>query len=426
MDTLTTPVPPGFLSPAAFPFQNGQYALPNEAPPTGVVPYLVTQGIISGTSLTMQVRVQTSPGDTIVVNVGLPFGVTSASCVDTRGNFYSLVNYSNLNYFAMQFVAQNVSQLSSGAGDTITLTTVGASGPITAIVIGVRSSTGNARAPWFTFDPSITTSSHNSTATVLANVVPAGCTLPAGDVVIGAFTTPEAVGPPLPNGQWTILGTIANQGTTGNSTIVAYRLITSMISANGVIGRVQVGNGNAVSQAIALTTETRIAPNQPAPLMPPGMQSPGAWQYAPLHAPEGPWSNDYNPGPNIWLVRLPAAAHGISSLFRVISKITRSSVVSHSSLVKNAGKALPAVFHTSGALAKRVSKNANAVVNSRSAFSRSRSVVLGAVTRSVAAVSSSRIVLPRIGVVFQATSARVKWAASSARGKWRSNSSRNQ
>ena len=113
--------PPGFLSPAAFP-----YAPPfpaNDVPFPPGSPYLVARltGSLSATTATVHVQNPTNPGDAICVMLGITgSAVTPVSVTDTQGNAYSLnVSYVAGNY-GCNAIAVNANPLT--ATDTITIT----------------------------------------------------------------------------------------------------------------------------------------------------------------------------------------------------------------------------------------------------------------------------------------------------------------
>jgi hypothetical protein len=279
------PPPPGFLSPAAFPFPGGPCGLPNDAPPATPQPYLIGTFATNGnqTSGTITVRSPTNPNDAIVVFATAGGSGTDApvSCTDTKGNAYSVFG-KILSGDSAVFIAQKTAALSPANGDSITFTWSVAH-QILGIAVGVpASAVGAPPGSWLTYDL-FNQVGQAGTASLSAPALPATGAPGVPEVVLAfssngtVLTGPAAFGQDftvLANASWTIA--------TAFTGAVAYKVALNGIAPNSTVVWTQQQSGGASGLTyITLRPETRFAPNKPAPDMPPGMQAPGAWQFTP-------------------------------------------------------------------------------------------------------------------------------------------------
>jgi hypothetical protein len=383
--------PPGLMSPGAWPVMPQLPSVVNDAP-VSPVPYFIGYASSSATSNSITVPVQnaTARGDAITVLPTAPgaYGVP-VSCTDTQGNSYSLVTNENvLQPGTSVFVAQNTNQLT--ATDTVTVTYANsASTTRTAVIVGcpagtVATSPGNA---WLTYTVANFGQANTGTVTVSTP-----SSLSGSAVIIAVISTTAVYA--LLQQAWTVLWS----GTPSYAIVVAYKFTSSHFVASAVILAAQnAANGSNVSAAlVVLQLETRIAPNRPSPDMPPGMMSPGAWQYQPLSPPEGAWSARYNSGPNRWAEALPAASHSVSALTRGTSKHARAISTSHSGITRGIGKHTTAASHVTGAITRRTGKIFAGITHSHGALTRSSQKSLAAIASASGAVKRAASKICRV------------------------------
>jgi hypothetical protein len=398
---MSMPAPPGLLSPAAFPF-----APPfpqNDAPAPGV-PYLIgTKVGPASASLALTLNTGSNAGDTIVVFTASA-GTVAVSCTDTRGNSYSLtVPSAGSSERINQFTAVNPAPLRPGDSVTVTWVTTG----VGFTVIGMPGA--GAATPGGNLIPDAVAIASGSGTTTMTGTIAASSLNSPAEVAVAYVVTGSAAGPVNWPTDWTVITSGSIPAGSGYGTSAACKVLTSKAQVRATFLSAVT---NPLSGLIICTfmPETRFAPRRP-PDMPPGMQSPGAWQYAPLMAPEGPWSTRYNPGPNKWAETLPAVPVTRPALTRSTSKTLAAAPVSHgalartvarfrilatsphaaAALAKGTGKRLAATAHPAGKLARGTGKAlaAKATAHTASALSRSYARVLAVTVRAAARLSIS-------------------------------------
>lgn len=255
--------PPGFISPSAFPFVNGLF---NDAPISGVPYFLgVTANDVISTTKTVLPSRKTATGDTIVIFIGENGGASLAtSCTDTQGNIYSLTQTDNGAKVQQQFTCVN--SVSVSQSDTITITFAGNTGGSRhAIAIGCPSQT-----TWLIPDQIANFAFSTTVSAVLSTAV----TSQANEIVLAAMEFSTSGGVMNWPSPWTPLYTFIGSG--GDTASVAWASVPSRKAVTASVNLPATANiGIMIS---TFTPETRIAPNQPFPLMPPGNISPGSWQ----------------------------------------------------------------------------------------------------------------------------------------------------
>jgi hypothetical protein len=172
---------------------------------------------------------------------------------------------------------------------------------------------------------------------------------------------------------WNVLRTMPSSAGFFDWFMGAYLPAPSGIPSGGTVFQVQsqVNGQNVTAQYIPLLVETRLAPSR-VPVTPPGMQSPGAWQYQPLSPPEGPWSTRYSGTPYKFTETLPAAP------------------VSQSAVTRSTGKTAPAASHPAGALARSARKTAAAAAHATGTLARSAGKRAAAAVHPLAAAGILR------------------------------------
>jgi hypothetical protein len=291
---LPIPTPPGMLSPSAFPFTPVSPAVINDVPPVTPRPYLICQGANNATGSTVTVPVQGStqmqPGDTIVVLALVQ--VQAMSVTDTKGNTYTAAGQLNTGDGGL-FVAQNATPLT--AGDSITATFTGSTIEVKDLVAAGIPVSMYATAfpaapagPYLTVDttPATIAASQTVTNTGYAQLTPGYGVATTGrpELVIAAFGNSAAAGPPVFGQDWIPFASFGDTSTGIISfrIVLAYKLITSKVPGTVTAWSRSAAVANSSIFLAGLYPETRFAPNRPAPDMPPGMQSPGAWQFTPM------------------------------------------------------------------------------------------------------------------------------------------------
>jgi hypothetical protein len=279
------PAPPGFISPASAPdtppFLPGTVNAPYNGLPA---PYFVAAGLttVTNSSITVPVQNATSAGDAVIISLsceGASGPVTS--CTDTQGNSYGMTASSViLNPNTIQYVAQNSRPLT--AADSITVT-FGATDfhPKMIIITGCPAGTVASQpgSSWLTNTASGSGLSGGALGAPFPLALSQAVSGPA--VLIACITPISSPGFPLLPQGWTVIWSSGSVGT--YSQVVAVKFTSSYIAANStLIYAQQTVAGNITGVITALQLETRVAPNRPAPDMPPGMLSPGAWQYQPM------------------------------------------------------------------------------------------------------------------------------------------------
>lgn len=367
---LPLPTPPGMLSPSAFPFTPVSPQVVNDVPVANA-PYLIAQKVSGLSGTTLPVQTFTNRSDAIVVSCfggapTSPFGVT-----DTQGNEYvattSMVNTNN----TIQFVASNTNPL--GSTDSITVSGTNASGRALTLIVGIPSALlgqGSFLSPGLSATPY-----SQVNQTVLTVATPANVPIPAGSLIIAAVMGEGAVSatpsPQLPQG-WnvaaTFLGSIPGSFPTSPPYgVVAWKLITTQIPAgSNVLWSLQNPAlfSNAQLVYTVLMPETRFAPNRPAPDMPPGMQSPGAWQFTPLPRNGAVTGTRFLTGQTVTTAsvadqvgrQLAGSAAVAGTLGRQPGKSLTAAVTATGTLARAAGKALATTVATAGALTRQAAR----------------------------------------------------------------------
>jgi len=276
-----TSLPPGFLSPAAWPFIPS--AFPDDAPPVTPQPYYVASGAATGTGTTVTIGVQnpTARGDAIVVAAtssnagGLP-----VSCTDSQGNIYSQVAAQAATKVSALYVAQNTIPL--GTSDTITATSASANTTRAAVALGVPA-TAVVTSPGGSFLTYDLANAAGTGAPFVSAATPAGKGI-AGipEMVIAAAVdgTANTGGPQYGQG-WTVPRPFQATSGSGDYVTVAYKPLSRITAGSTVVAVTQPTSGNMAVLYVTLRLEDRFAPSR-YPDMPPGNLSPGAWQFQPL------------------------------------------------------------------------------------------------------------------------------------------------
>jgi hypothetical protein len=376
---MSMPAPPGFLSPAAFPLSP---PFPqNDAPAPGA-PYLIgTKAGTASASLTLTLNTGSNAGDTIVVFTASA-GVVAAKCTDTKGNSYSLAALANAQSERInQFTAVNPAPLHPG--DSVTVTWASTGNGFT--VIGLPGAA--ADTPGGNLIPDASTTGNTGVGTTMTGSIAAASLSSPAEVAVAYVMTGSSAGPVNWPPDWTVLASgIIPSSLSGVS--AAYKLLTSKatVRATFLSAAADPPSGLIIS---TFMPETRFAPVGPHPATPPGMQSPGAWQYAPLMAPEGPWSTRYNPGPNKWTETLPAVAVSAPAVTRSTGKTLAAAPVSHSALARTAARfrTLAATPHAAGTLARATGKHLAAAAHPAVVLTRSTGKALAATPRAAASLT---------------------------------------
>lgn len=351
--------PPGLMSPGAWPVMPQLPTTVNDAP-LSPAPYPIGQGANSGAAtVVLTVTTPTNPGDAIVVNaVGSTTTTIPISCTDSNGNAYSVLNEvaSALSVQPAQFVSANPVPLA--AGNTITVTFFNTASKLAA-AIGVPGAT--LGSPTFPAYNLFNTTSSNGGSFALTT--PTGAPFPAVPQVVVLLAANITGGPPQLSQGWTVIESQFNQSTSMYQ-LTAYQVTTKALAVGSAVASMLQINGNrAVLSYVTLQTETRFAPLNPHPDMPPGMQSPGAWQTQPgPFSPEGPWGTKYSSSPFLHHRTLPVVS------------------VSHPAIVKATGKQIPAAPHPAGALVKGTSKSVTATPHPAGKLAKAAGKTLAAVT----------------------------------------------
>jgi hypothetical protein len=276
--------PPGFQSPAAFP-----YAPPfpaNDVPVAGA-PYLIAQLSNTVSSVTTAIPVQntSAAGDAIAVLVGSGgTGIPPVSCADTQGNKYLSYSSGTSGQGVFHFIAVNSNPLTPA--DTITVTWASATAGF-GTVLGCKSSliqagggTQSYLVPVYARN-GISGSSATQTFPVFSVIA---MNQPVLLVLTAAF--PTAAAAVLQNvggsGGWNVISTVTR---TGPSTMVAAWQVLPGMAASEVLASLSVVNNVGALLVTALIPETRYAA-QPGLMpgsapSPPGLLSPGAWPVLP-------------------------------------------------------------------------------------------------------------------------------------------------
>lgn len=312
--------PPGFLSPAAFPFPNGPFGLPNDAPPTTPQPYLISNASIGGVSsntLAIPVQYPTSRGDAIAVLLEYGSGLgNTVSCIDTQGNSYSLaVAQHNQNPWNAIYVAQNSNPLT--VADTITVTFSGSTSQSRiTIVVGcptgaVTSSPGSS---WLTC-----TSSASNTAGASSVAVATSAAVSGPMIIIGLAASPAASPIPRFPQNWNTLAVNSTDG----QLVAAFLSATSVPAGSTVFQALSASSTSMSAQYVTLQLETRFA-SQPGLMpgsqaSPPGLMSPGAWPVFPLEI--GEVNDAYNGVPVPYLISQSNTVHSSSATITVYVNI---------------------------------------------------------------------------------------------------------
>lgn len=270
--------PPGMLSPATFPFPNGPYGLPNDAPPANP-PYIIGSATTAATNtVVVTVTAATSPGDAIVVALGNIGGVQPVTRVtDTAGNIYGLYPISS-NANAAQAISVNPVPLVPG--NTITVT-YGTSTTRAVIAAGIPLAYFGQQQGWVA--PDIVSRQASLTQVLNFNIAPllsnAG-TVPEMTFACVVYNT--ANGPlnwPVP---WVQFGPALTVGVQAFS--VAWLPVTTLRPPKPQLVLFFANAGNMAGVASTFTLETRIAPlpQISPPFTGPGLgPSPDAFPFTP-------------------------------------------------------------------------------------------------------------------------------------------------
>jgi hypothetical protein len=362
------PSPPGFLSPAAFPYQPPFPA--NDVPFPAGSPYLVarlTGAIAFGTTATIHVQNPTNPGDAICVMLGITgAAVTPVSVTDTQGNAYSLnVNYAGGNY-GCNAIAVNANPLT--AADTITITW-SASAYQVGVVLGCPAASLGASSYLV---PAVTNTNIALAAASFNSVSPAALSQPALLIIMlcigGANSAANLL---LQNssgyGAWNITATSFNSAyPSGESMIAAWRIAPSIkvgqVIATALLGAA-TGDG-AGMRFTAFIPETRFAPVGPHPNMPPGMMAPGAWQFTPLPRNGAVTGTQFLAGQTVTTAsvadqvdrQLTGSASTTGTLGRQPGKSFAASATVTGTLARAAGKALTGAVAAAGNLTRQAAR----------------------------------------------------------------------
>lgn len=299
-------VPPGLISPAAFPFTPASFG--NDAPQANA-PYLIAQSVpplaTGGGPYTVTPLVSTKPGDTIVICCAYSLGAVSpgSNPTDTQNNSYVMVQERGAGVGGSQWICPNPRPLTAGT-DVITVPGNGF-GPLPQItVMGCPAACLGRASPYLVLDQTICQngaagsgggvfgSSGNGLALVNSLKMTA-----SPELVIAFVIFPNGCGEVIWQPHWNVMTCFGSNGTgwTAEFSGVGWYIATGRQSpqVNWIFG--PGGSGEIVGMLTSLMPAFDVAPNTPAPLMPPGMASPGAWQYAPAFTAPRP-GTAYNSG----------------------------------------------------------------------------------------------------------------------------------
>ena len=351
--------PPGFMSPAGFAFSPTAPQVVSDAPVPGA-PYLIgTMAAAASSSLTLTLTAGSNAGDTIVVFTAAV--AVAARCTDTRGNSYSLLALPNAQSVRInQFTAVNPAPVKPG--DSVTVTWNGAAG-VGLMVIGLPGA--RAGVPNGNLIPDAAINGNAGvTSTVTATIAASSLSRPAEVAVAYVMLGSAVAGPVNWPPDWTVI-TSGIVGSPGGyyGTSAAYKVLTSKAQVQATF---LSAAANPPSGLIITTfmPETRFAPVGPHPDMPPGMQSPGAWQFTPLPrngAVTGTAFFTAQPAITATVAdqvgrQLSGSAATAGTVTSQPGKSFAASATATGTLARAAGKALATTVATAGTLARQAAR----------------------------------------------------------------------